>query len=114
MVHTSHPAYGYLIEASCTRTAWAPKFLEFPSWAAGTDLMFAEAAGWARPIRFAKGAGGHAPALEVAEQAARHGVGRLVFAHIGLPTITALDTGHVPPFGEVGAEGAVYTPGARK
>ena len=75
VVHTSHPAYGYL---------------------------------------FAKGAGGHAPALEVAEQAARHGVRRLVFAHIGRPTITALDTGHVPPSGEIGAEGAVYTPGARK
>ncbi len=47
--------------------------------------MFAEAAGWARPIRFAKGTGGHAPALEVAEQVARHGVRRLVFAHIGRP-----------------------------
>ena len=69
---------------------------EFPSWAAGADLMFAEAAGWARPIRFAKGTGGHAPALEVAEQAARHGVRRLVFAHIGRPAIAALDAGHAP------------------
>ena len=85
VVHTSHPAYGYLIGASGTRTAWAPEFL-FPSWAAGADLMFAEAAGWARPIRFAEGAGGHAPALEVAEQAARHGVLRLVFAHKRTPT----------------------------
>ena len=113
VVHTSHPAYGYLIEAGGTRTAWAPEFLEFPSWAAGADLMFAEAAGWARPIRFAKGAGGHAPALEVAGQAARHGVRRLVFAHIGRPTITALDAGHVPPFGEIGTEGASYTTGDR-
>ena len=40
----------------------------------------------ARPIRVAKGAGGHAPALEVAEQAARHGVLRLVFAHKRTPT----------------------------
>lgn len=111
VVHTSHPAYGYLIKASGTRIAWAPEFLEFPFWAAGTDLMFAEAASWARPIRFARGAGGHAPALEVAEQALRHGVRRLVFAHIGRPTITALDTGHVPPFGEIGTEGAVYTTG---
>ena len=109
VVHTSHPAYGYLIEADGTRTAWAPEFLEFPFWATGADLMFAEAAGWARPIRFAKGAGGHAPALEVAEQAVRHRVRRLVFAHIGRPTITALDTGHVPPFGEIGTEGATYT-----
>ncbi len=111
VVHTSHPAYGYLIGAGGKRTAWAPEFLEFPSWAAGADLMFAEAAGWARPIRFAKGTGGHAPALEVAEQAARHGVRRLVFAHIGRPAIAALDAGHVPPFGEIGAEGAVYTVG---
>jgi hypothetical protein len=64
VVHTSHPAYGYLIEADDKRTAWAPEFLEFPWWAAGVDLMFAEAAGWARPIRFARGTGGHASALE--------------------------------------------------
>jgi len=112
VVHTSHPAYGYLIEASGTRTAWAPEFLEFPSWAAGADLMFAEAAGWVHPIRFAKGTGGHAPALDVAEQASRHGVRRLVFAHIGRPTIAALDAGQLPPFGEIGAEGAVYTVGS--
>ena len=111
VVHTSHPAYGYLIEAGGKRAAWAPEFLEFPSWAAGVDLMFAEAAGWARPIRFARGTGGHAPALEVAEQAARHGVRRLVFAHIGRPAIAALDAGHIPPFGEIGTEGAVYTVG---
>ena len=30
VVHTSHPAHGYLIEAGGTRTAWAPEFLEFP------------------------------------------------------------------------------------
>jgi len=110
VVHTSHPAFGYLIEAGGTRVAWAPEFLEFPAWAADTDLMFAEAAGWARPIRFARGAGGHAPVLEVAEQGVRHGVRRLIFAHIGRPTIAALDAGHDPPFGEIGREGAVYRP----
>ncbi len=109
IVHTSHPAYGYLIEADGRRAAWAPEFLEFPAWAADTDLMFAEAASWARPIRFAKGAGGHAPALAVADQAARHGVRRLVFAHIGRPAIAALDAGLVPPFGEIGTEGGRYT-----
>ena len=62
-------------------------------------------------IGFAKGTGGHAPALEVAEQAARHGVRRLVFAHIGRSAIAALDAGHVPPFGEIGTEGGVYTVG---
>ena len=76
VVHTSHPTCGYLIEADSHRVVWAPEFLKFPAWAANADLMFAEAAGWARPIRFARGAGGHAPALAVAEQAARHGIRR--------------------------------------
>jgi hypothetical protein len=109
VVHTSHPTVGYLIAAAGRSAAWAPEFLEFPGWAAGSDLMFADAAGWARPIRFARGTGGHAAALTVAEQAIRHGVRRLVFAHIGRPTIAALDTGQVPPFGEFGADGASYT-----
>jgi hypothetical protein len=112
VVHTSHPAYGYLIEAGGRRAVWAPEFFEFPAWAAGADLMFAEAAGWTRPIRFAKGAGGHAPALAVADQAACHGVRRLVFAHIGRPAIAALDAGLAPPFGEIGAEKARYTFGS--
>jgi hypothetical protein len=68
--------------------------------------MFAEAASWARPIRFAKGVGGHAPVVAVADQAVRHRVRRLVFAHIGRPAIAALHAGLVPPFGEVGTEGA--------
>ncbi len=114
VVHTSHPAYGYLIEVGGRRAVWAPEFLEFPAWAEGADLMFAEAAGWARPIRFAKGAGGHAPALAVADQAVRHDVRRLVFAHIGRPAIAALDAGLVPPFGEIGAEKARYTFGLRR
>jgi Beta-lactamase superfamily domain len=108
VVHTSHDTFGYLIGASGRRVAWAPEFLEFPEWAAGVNLMFADAAGWARPIRFAHGAGGHAAALDVAQQAARQGVRRLVFAHIGRPTIAAIDAGHLPPFGEFGADGAVY------
>jgi Beta-lactamase superfamily domain len=108
VVHTSHPTFGYLIEAAGRRVAWAPEFLEFPPWAAAADLMFADAAGWARPIRFAHRAGGHAAAVAVAEQAIRHGVQRLIFAHIGRPTIAALDTGQVPPFGEFGTDGAIY------
>jgi Beta-lactamase superfamily domain len=108
VAHTSHPTFGYLIEAAGRRVAWAPEFLEFPGWAAGADLMFADAAGWARPIRFARGVGGHAAALAVAEQAIEHHVRRLVFAHIGRPTIAALDAGHVPPFGEFGGDGASY------
>jgi len=109
VVHTSHPTIGYLIQAGGRRIVWAPEFLEFPSWAAGADLMFADAAGWARPIRFAHGAGGHAAALAVAEQARAQHVGRLVFAHIGRPTIRAIDAGQTTPFGEFGADGASYT-----
>jgi hypothetical protein len=70
--------------------------------------MFADAAGWNRPIRFAHGTGGHAAALAVAEQARVHRVGRLVFAHIGRPTIRAIDAGQITPFGELGADGACY------
>lgn len=108
VVHTSHPAFGYLIEAAGQKVAWAPEFLRFPDWANRADLMFAEAAGWKRPIRFAGGVGGHAAALEVVEQARRRGVQRLVLAHIGRPTIRALEAGELPPFGEVGRDGAVY------
>lgn len=109
VVHTSHPTYGYLIEAVGRKVAWAPEFLEFPDWAAGADLMFADAAGWARPIRFSRRAGGHAAALTVAELAVIHGVRRLVFAHIGRPTIRALDAGRTVPFGEFGAGGDIYS-----
>jgi hypothetical protein len=47
VVHTSHPTFGYLINSSkpSLRVVWAPEFAEFPSWASGADLMFAEAAG---------------------------------------------------------------------
>jgi hypothetical protein len=109
VVHTSHPTFGYLISVDAHRVVWAPEFLEFPTWAAGADLMFAEAAGWNSPIRFAHGAGGHAPVVDVARDALAAGVGRLVYAHIGRPTIAALDAGHVPSFGEIGADGADYT-----
>lgn len=71
--------------------------------------MFADAAGWTRPIRFARGAGGHAAALAVAEQAEKHGVRRLVFAHIGRAAIRALDARRAVPFGEFGAEGSTYS-----
>lgn len=108
VVHTSHPTCGYVIEAAGRRVVWAPEFYEFPGWAAGADLMFADAAGWTRPIRFAHGSGGHAAALAVAEQARARHVGRLVFAHIGRPTIRAMDTGQIAPFGEFGADGARY------
>lgn len=108
VVHTSHPTWGYLIRVHGRTAAWAPEFWEFPAWAAGVDLMFAEAAGWRRPIRFAGGVGGHAAALDVAENARRMGVRRLVFAHIGRLTIRALDAGERPPFGEIGHDGQSF------
>jgi hypothetical protein len=58
VVHTSHPAWGYLLRLPAASAVWAPEFWQFPAWAAGADLMFADAAGWNRPIRFARGAPG--------------------------------------------------------
>ncbi|WP_409474354.1 hypothetical protein [Streptomyces sp. HC307] len=107
--HTSHPAYGYRIEAGAVMVVWAPEFWEFPDWAAGAVLMFAEAAAWDRPIRFRGGVGGHAPVRTVAEQAVRHGVRRLVYAHVGRPALRAIDAGATPPTGEWGVEGRTYS-----
>jgi Beta-lactamase superfamily domain len=108
VAHTSHPAFGYLIRAPHKTAVWAPEFYRFPRWARGADLMFAEAAGWSRPIRFVGGCGGHAATLDVAKRARRAGVRRLIFAHIGRPTIRALDKGEALPFGELGREKHVY------
>ncbi len=108
VVHTSHPTFGYRIDINGFRVGWAPEFLEFPDWARGFDLLFADAAGWNRPIRFAGGTGGHASVLDVAEQARERGVRRLIFAHIGRPTIRAIDAGSEPPFGEFGHDGQVF------
>ena len=100
VAHTSHETYGYLLIVEGARVVWAPEFWTFPRWAAGADLMFAEASGWSRPIHFAGGVGGHMSALEVARRAERAGVKRLVFAHIGRPSIRARDAGEIAPFGE--------------
>jgi hypothetical protein len=109
VIHTSHPTYGYRIEAGARSVVWAPEFLTFPSWARGADLMFAEAAGWNRPIRFARRAGGHLDAVSVALAARDHGVRRLVFAHIGRPTLQALDRHEKLPFGEFAVDGQHFT-----
>jgi hypothetical protein len=107
--HTSHPAYGYRLSAGGRIAVWAPEFWRFPDWADGADLMFAEAAGWNRPIRFRGGVGGHASVTQVAREAARRGIARVVYAHIGRPTIRAMDEGLRPSFGEWGIEGRTYT-----
>jgi hypothetical protein len=106
--HTSHPTCGYAIRAAGRLVVWAPEFWQFPTWAAGADLMFAEAAGWDRPIRFRGGVGGHADVHSIAAQATRAGVRRLVYAHIGRPVIRAIDAGLRPPVGEWGAPGRTY------
>lgn len=109
VVHTSHPTYGYQIQTDARRIVWVPEFFAFPQWAKGADLMFAEAAGWNRPIRFRGGVGGHAAAMQVSLEAQRHNVKRLVFAHIGRPTIRAIEAKEHPSFGEFGQDGDVYT-----
>lgn len=108
VAHTNHPTCGYLILVDGLRVAWAPEFMEFPEWARGVDLIFAEAAGWDRPIRFAGGVGGHMSVLAVAEVARASGVRRLIFAHIGRPVIRALDRGEAPPFGTFASDGEVF------
>jgi hypothetical protein len=96
--HTSHPTCGYLIEdrAGMRRAAWAPEFWVLPEWVAGIDLLFADAAGWRRPIQFRNHVGGHASVIDTAARAEALGVRRLVFAHIGRPSIRAIDRGERP------------------
>jgi hypothetical protein len=110
VTHTAHPTFGYSIRADGRHIVWAPEFFDFPEWANHSDLMFAEAAGWDRVIRFRGGVGGHAAALSVSRLAKEHQVGRLVFAHIGRPTIRAMDRGEQPPFGCFGYDGARFEP----
>jgi hypothetical protein len=108
VVHTSHPTYGYAIRSGTRLAVWAPEFWEFPEWAAGADLMFADAAGWDRPIRFRGGVGGHASVKGTAAAAAAAGVRRMVYAHIGRPSLRAIDAGLRPPGGEWGVPGRGY------
>ncbi len=110
VVHTNHPAFGYEIRCAGLKVVWAPEFFRFPVWAGDADLMFAEASSWSRPIRFRGGVGGHLDALSVQRAARRAGVGRLVLAHIGGPTIRAMARGWRPSFGELGHDGQIFRP----
>lgn len=98
VVHTSHETCGYLIEA------------EGRSIAGGVDLLLADGSSWKRRIYFAGKVGGHAAVMDVAEEARRRGVRRLVFAHIGRASIRARDRGERPPFGEWGDDGRIFEP----
>ena len=48
--------------------------------------------------------------VQVAAEAARHGITRVVYAHIGRPTLRAMDAGLRPSFGEWGVQGRTYVP----
>ena len=108
VAHTNHVTFGYQISAGDKKIVWAPEFFVFPRWATGCDLMFADAAGWNKPINFRGGVGGHACVANVARDAVTYQVKKLIFAHIGRPTIRAIDAGEGPAFGEFGKDGAVY------
>ena len=114
VIHTNHPTYGYRIRARRSTVVWAPEFYRFPAWAGGADVMFAEGAGWDHPIRFAGGVGGHMDVVAVAPAARRRGVKRLVFAHLGRPTLRALSLGKKPPFGELAADGQTFIIGRKR
>jgi len=103
VVHTSHPTFGYLIRFGDNKVVWAPEFFSFPAWAKGADLMFAEASGWNRPIYFRGGVGGHACVEQISKEARKYKIKRLIFAHIGRPSIRALDAGRQPAFGSLAA-----------
>jgi hypothetical protein len=108
VIHTNHPTGGYRIRAGSCTIVWAPEFLAFPPWARAADVMFAEAAAWARPIRFTGGVGGHLDVQTVARIARRIKVRRLVFTHIGRPVLRALRRRERPSFGEFAADGQVF------
>ncbi len=113
VVHTNHPAFGYEIRADRLKVVWAPEFFEFPIWAKDADVLFAEASSWNRPILFRGGVGGHLDALSVQRAARKAGVKRLVLAHVGRPTIRAIEGGACPVFGELARDGEVFHPRVR-
>lgn len=108
VVHTNHASFGYDIRCGGLKVVWAPEFFRFPGWAKHADLMFAEGSSWNRPIRFRGGVGGHLDVLSVAHAAQEAGVYRLVFAHIGRPTIRAIDLGAHPTFGMFARDGQTF------
>ena len=107
VVYTSHPTCGYEIEYGGIRVVWAPEFWSFPQWTAGADLAFLEAAAWNRPIRFKGGGGGHAPVQITLKEAQAAGIKRIIFVHIGRPTIRAINSGEASQL-EFAQDGQVF------
>jgi hypothetical protein len=70
----------------------------------GPDVLLKLRAGIVR-FFFEAALGGHAPVAQVALDAVKYEIKRLVFAHIGRPTIRAIDAGKQAAFGEFGTEG---------
>ncbi|SEF60669.1 hypothetical protein SAMN04489712_101571 [Thermomonospora echinospora] len=93
--------HGYRIAVGRRVAVWAPEFTEFPPWAEGADLVFADATAWDAG---AEGTGAPASVPTVRWL----GVRRLVFARLGEAAYGAVDSGRAPPFGEWGEEGRKY------
>jgi uracil-DNA glycosylase family 4 len=108
VVHTNHPAYGFLIEHGGRKLAWAPEFYQPPDWIKGCDAAFLEAAAWDRPITFAGGVGGHAAALDTLRWLKGKDVGQAVFVHVGRPTERAIEQGNVPTDMHVSEDGEEF------
>jgi hypothetical protein len=88
--------YGYRITAGHRVGVWTPVIEEFPAWATGADLMLAD------------GTDGQMSLGDIAAEAKRLQIRRLVFARLGDAAVTAMDEGKRPPFGEWGEEGRAY------
>jgi hypothetical protein len=88
--------YGYRITTGHRIGVWASVIGEFPSWAAGADLMFAD------------GTDGQVSLGDIAAEAKRLEIRRLVFARLGDAAVLAMDEGKRPRYGEWGEEGRAY------
>jgi len=75
-------------------------------------VLFAEASSWKTPIRFRGGVGGHLDALSVQRASRNAGVKRLVLAHIGRPTLRAIERGACLTFGELARDRQIFSPRA--
>ena len=113
VVHTNHPAFGYEIRADGFKIVWAPEIFEIPMRARNADVLFAEASSWNRPIHFRGAVGGHLDALSVQRASREAGVKRLVLAHIGRPTVRAIERGAFATFGELARDGQIFLPRLR-